>query len=74
MSTWLRQIVAGLSLQGVRFVPGSVHVGFMVDRLALGQVFLGVVQFSCHYSTRAPYLYIIGWMNNRPIGRLSSET
>jgi hypothetical protein len=25
--------------------PGSVHVGFVVDKVALGQVFLGVVGF-----------------------------
>jgi hypothetical protein len=29
-----------------RFDPGSVHVGFMVDKVALGQVFLWVLRFS----------------------------
>jgi hypothetical protein len=33
---WLRQLVAGLSPQR----PGSVHVGFVLDEVALGQVFL----------------------------------
>jgi hypothetical protein len=33
---WLRQLVAGLSPQRT----GSFHMGFVVDKLALGQVFL----------------------------------
>jgi hypothetical protein len=43
---WLRQLVAGLSLQRAGFDPGSFHVGFVVDKVALGQVFLRVLQFS----------------------------
>jgi hypothetical protein len=37
--SWLRRLAAGLSLWRSGFVPGSVHVGFMVDNVALGQVF-----------------------------------
>jgi hypothetical protein len=33
---WLRQLVAGLSMK----MPRSVHVRFVVDKVALGQVFL----------------------------------
>jgi hypothetical protein len=33
---WLRSLVAGLSPRR----PGSVQVGFVVDKVALGQVFL----------------------------------
>jgi hypothetical protein len=36
---WLRQLVAGLSSRSPGFVSGSIHVGFMVDKVALGQVF-----------------------------------
>jgi hypothetical protein len=36
---WLRRLVAGLS-------PGSVHVGFVVDKVALGQVCPRVLPFS----------------------------
>jgi hypothetical protein len=36
---WLRQLVAGLSLQRPGFDRKSVHVGYMVDKVALGQVF-----------------------------------
>jgi hypothetical protein len=39
---WLRRLVAGLSLRR----PGSVHVGFVVDKVALGQVFPRVLRFS----------------------------
>jgi hypothetical protein len=28
------------------FAPGSIHVGFVVDKVALGQVFLRVLRFS----------------------------
>jgi hypothetical protein len=41
---WLRQLVPGLSPPG--FDPGSVHVGFVVDKVALGQVFPRVFRFS----------------------------
>jgi hypothetical protein len=34
-----RGLVAGLSPRRSRFDPGSVHVGFVVDKVALGQVF-----------------------------------
>jgi hypothetical protein len=42
---WLRRLVAGLSLRRPGFDPGSVHVGFVVDKVVLGQVFLRVVGF-----------------------------
>jgi hypothetical protein len=44
-------LVAGLSPRRPGFDPGLVHVGFLVDRLALGQV------FPCQFdSTGAPLL------------------
>jgi hypothetical protein len=42
---WLRQFV-GLLLQRTGFMPRSVRVGFVVAKVALGQVFLRVLQFS----------------------------
>jgi hypothetical protein len=36
---WLRRLVAGLPQWRPGFHPGSVHVGFVVDKVALGQVF-----------------------------------
>jgi hypothetical protein len=37
---WLGQLATGLSLGRPRFVPGSVHVAFVVDKVAMGQIFL----------------------------------
>jgi hypothetical protein len=51
---WLRQLVAGLPSRS----PGSVHVGFVVDKVALGQVFppsTSVLPCQFH-STGAPLL------------------
>jgi hypothetical protein len=42
---WLRRLVADLSPRRPGFDPGSVHVGFMVDKLALGQVHPRVLRF-----------------------------
>jgi hypothetical protein len=52
----LRRLVAGLSPQRPGFDPGSVHVRFVVDKLALGQVFSpSTLVFLCQfYSTGAP--------------------
>jgi hypothetical protein len=40
---WLRWLVTGLSPRRPRFAPWPVPVGFMVDKVALGQGFLQVV-------------------------------
>jgi hypothetical protein len=43
--SWLRSLVTGLSPRRPGFTPGSIHVGFVVDKVALGQVFLRVLRF-----------------------------
>jgi hypothetical protein len=43
---WLRRLAAGLPPRRPGFDPGSVHVGFVVDKVARGQVFLRVLRFS----------------------------
>jgi hypothetical protein len=43
---WLRGLAAGLPLRRPGFDPGSVQVGFVVGKVALGQVFLQVLLFS----------------------------
>jgi hypothetical protein len=43
---WLQRLVTGISMQRPRFTPGSVYVGFLEEKVALGQVFLQVLQFS----------------------------
>jgi hypothetical protein len=42
---WLRRLATGLSLRMPRFVPGSVHVGFVMDEVALRHVLLHVLRF-----------------------------
>jgi hypothetical protein len=44
--TWLRRQVADLPPRRPGFDPGSVHVGFWVDKVALGQGFPRVLRFS----------------------------
>jgi hypothetical protein len=43
---WLRRLVAGLPPRRPGFDPGLIHVGFVVDKVTLGQVFLRVLRFS----------------------------
>jgi hypothetical protein len=64
---WLRRSVAGFSPRRPGFAPGSVHVEFVVDKVALGQIFLLSISF-CRCS---PYWCVIWGMNNRPVsGRI----
>jgi hypothetical protein len=43
--------------------PMSVHMGFVVDKVALEQVFR-VFQFSCHNSTTAPCSFIRSFIHS----------
>jgi hypothetical protein len=68
---WLRRLVAGLSPRRSGFDPGSVHVGFVVDKVALGQYF--GFSLSIH-STGVPLkwksrnsIFITG-LHNKPLG------
>jgi hypothetical protein len=52
---WLTQLVTGLSPRRPGFDPRSVHVGFVVDKVALGQVFSEYFGFPRQFhSTGAP--------------------
>jgi hypothetical protein len=74
---WLRRLVAGLSPRKPGFDPGSVHVGFVVDKVALGQVFPRVLRSSpvnfippVLHSTekrKKPIIFITG-LHNKPQG------
>jgi hypothetical protein len=66
----LRWLVAGLSQRRPRFAHGSVHVGFVVDKVAPGQVFLRVfgLFLSVLFHRGSPYSYMIWGINS------SSET
>jgi hypothetical protein len=61
-----------------RFAPRSVHVGFVVDRVVLGQVLLRVLRFSSVIII-PPWLSILihqlrDEYYNRPVGGRSPET
>jgi hypothetical protein len=56
------------------FAPESIHVGFVVDRVVLGQVFLRVLRIS-PVSIIPPSLQLIDWeMNSVSVSGSSSET
>jgi hypothetical protein len=57
---WLRSLVAGLSPRRPVFAPGTIHVGFVVDKVALGQGF----PLSIYHSTVALQTYIIWGMRD----------
>jgi hypothetical protein len=65
---WLRRLVACLSPRRSGFDSGSVHVGFVVDKVALGQVFLQVLRFFpvnfippvLHYYDKTLIIFITG--------------
>jgi hypothetical protein len=72
---WLRRLVACLSPRRLGFDPGSVHVGFVVDKVPLGQVFPRVLRFSpvnfippvLHYKEKQKKLFIfITGLHNKP--------
>jgi hypothetical protein len=77
---WLRRLAAGLPTWRPGFDPGSVHVRFVVDKVALGQVFPPSSSvFPCQFlSTGAPllgkgqkiiiiFIFITG-LHNKPHG------
>jgi hypothetical protein len=47
----LRRLVAGFTPRRPGFEPGSGHVGFMVDKVALGQVFSENFGFPCQFAS-----------------------
>jgi hypothetical protein len=78
---WLRRLEPGLSPRRPGFDPGSVRVGFAVNKVALGQVFPRVFRFSpvnfiptvLHYLEKCKKLIIflfifITGLHNKPQG------
>jgi hypothetical protein len=55
---WLKRLVAGLSQRRPGFATGSIHVGSVVDKVALGQVFLRVLRFPLSVSFRHCSVFI----------------
>lgn len=44
----IAQAVTSISSQKSRFMPRTANIGFVVDKVELGQVFLEVLRFSYH--------------------------
>jgi hypothetical protein len=60
---WLRSLVAGLSPRRPGFAPGSILMVFVVEKVALVQVFLRVLRFSpvnISFHRRSPNSYHLG--------------
>jgi hypothetical protein len=59
---WLRSLVAGLSPRKSGFAPGSIHVGFVVDKVALWQFFSNFfgLPLSISFHRRSPNSYQLG--------------
>jgi hypothetical protein len=72
---WLRRLLAGLSLRKSGFVPGLLHVEFVVEKVAMDRFIFGFFYFplSISFHSGFPYSYIIWGMNKRPVGGSSSE-
>jgi hypothetical protein len=72
---WLRQLVTGLSLRRSKFAPGSVHVGFLVNREAFDRFFTEFFLFllSVSFQRGSAPIYHLG-INNKPTDGRSSET
>jgi hypothetical protein len=54
---WLKRLVSGLSSRCPGFAPGTIHAGFVVDKVALGQVSprYSIFHLSISFHRRSPY-------------------
>jgi hypothetical protein len=70
ITTLLKRLVADFSKWRPGFEPGSAQVGFMVDKVVLGQFFSEYFGFPCQSSFRQ-ILQIFGEVVGLELGRLS---
>jgi hypothetical protein len=73
-ATQLKRLVAGFLPGRPEFEPGSSHVGFFVDKVALRHVFSEYSGFPCTIfippiSSQSPSLIIWSWYNRPVSGR-----
>jgi hypothetical protein len=74
-ATELKQLVVVFSLWRPEFVPRTVHMGFVIDKVAPGQVFLRVLWFSAVIIIPAVlyiHIHIIWRMDSGPVSSHSS--
>jgi hypothetical protein len=75
----LKRLVAGFPLRWSGFEPGSGHVGFVVDEVALGHVFSAYFGFPLPIlipliAPQSPSSIIWGWYNRPISGRRTKWT
>jgi hypothetical protein len=68
----LKWLVTGFPPRRPEFASRQ-HVGFVVDKAALGQVFSKYFGFPCHHSTNFSIIIITRHWHNTPIGGRSAE-
>jgi hypothetical protein len=72
---WLRLLVASFPPRRSRFEPRLGNVGFMVDKVALGQVFYQYFSFLCQFSLRQLFHTIVWhWYDRTVSGRHTKWT
>jgi hypothetical protein len=73
--SWPRQLVTCLSSWRLEFMPRSGHVVFMVDKVALGQVFLfEFFGFPLSVSFHHDFILVYNFgVNNKPLGQTHSS-
>jgi hypothetical protein len=71
----MAQVVSRLPLTlDSRIRDRSVHVEFVVNKVALGRFFFSNSVLRSHHSSVAPYAYVIWGITSRPFGGRSSDT
>jgi hypothetical protein len=73
---YLKRLVAGFPPRRPGFKPGSTHVGFVVDKLAVGQVSSEYFGFPCQSSFHNHHhLSIIwGWYNRLVVAAVPRDS
>jgi hypothetical protein len=72
INTWFRWLVASHSQRKHGFTPWSVHAGFAVDKVSVGQVFLGVLPLllSLSFHRCSPHARVRWGINNKHVVKL----
>jgi hypothetical protein len=73
---WIRLLASTISPRRLRFVPGSVHVGFVMDKVTMWRFYFELFGFplSVSFHAGSSYSYTARGINNWHLGGSSSET
>jgi hypothetical protein len=75
----LKRLVSGFPPRRPGFEPGSSHVGFVVDKVVLGQVFSEYFSFPANLysppiSPQSPSPIIWGWYNRAEVAAVPRDS